>query len=87
MIVELTMDLKHSLDLKHSRLLKFHEILEAPILDSKNETEFFFASPGGICLLKVNNRNTRTKSEICSKLTTKTPERRQETPEQGVKYV
>ena len=49
--------------------------------------KFFFASPGGICLLKVNNRNTRTKSEICSKLTTKTPERRQETPEQGVKYV
>ena len=33
--------------------------------------------PAGICLLKVNNRNTRTKCEICSKLTIKTPERRQ----------
>ena len=31
----------------------------------------------GIYLLKVNNRNTRTSSEICSKLTMKTPERRQ----------
>ena len=30
----------------------------------------------GIYLLKVNNRNTRTKCEICSKLTIKTPERR-----------
>ena len=29
------------------------------------------------CLLKVNNRNTRTRCEICSKLTIKTPERRQ----------
>ena len=28
----------------------------------------------GICLLKVSNRNTRTRSKICSKLT---PERRQ----------
>ena len=28
-------------------------------------------------MLKVNNRNTRTKSKICSKLTIKTPERRQ----------
>ena len=29
---------------------------------------------GGIYLLKVNNRNTRTRCEICSKLTIKTPE-------------
>ena len=27
----------------------------------------------GICLLKVNNRNTRTRCEICSKLTIKAP--------------
>ena len=27
-------------------------------------------------MLKVSNRNTRTRSEICSKLTLKTPERR-----------
>ena len=30
----------------------------------------------GIYLLKVSNRNSRTKGEICSKLTIKTPERR-----------
>ena len=30
--------------------------------------------PAGIYLLKVNNRNTRTRCEICSKLTIKTPE-------------
>ena len=30
--------------------------------------------PVGIYLLKVNNRNTRTKCEICSKFTIKTPE-------------
>ena len=33
--------------------------------------------PDGIYLFKVNNRNTRTRCEICSKLTIKTPERRQ----------
>ena len=33
--------------------------------------------PVGIYLLKVNNRNTRTRFEICSKLTIKIPERRQ----------
>ena len=32
--------------------------------------------PAGIYLLKVNNRKTRTRCEICSKLTIKTPERR-----------
>ena len=32
--------------------------------------------PAGIYLLKVNNRNARTRCEICSKLTIKTPERR-----------
>ena len=31
----------------------------------------------GISLLKFNNRNTRTKCKICSKLKIKTPERRQ----------
>ena len=34
------------------------------------------SNPVGIYLLKVNNRNTRTRCEICSKLTIKTPERR-----------
>ena len=34
-------------------------------------------NPAGNYMFKVNNRNTRTRCEICSKLTTKTPERRQ----------
>ena len=29
--------------------------------------------PAGIYMLKVNNRNTRTRCEICSKLTIKIP--------------
>ena len=32
--------------------------------------------PANIYLLKVNNRNIRKRSETCSKLTIKTPERR-----------
>ena len=31
--------------------------------------------PAGIYLLKVNDRNSRTSCEICSKLTIKIPER------------
>ena len=34
-------------------------------------------NPAGICLLKVNNRNTRTRCEICLELTIKTPKRSQ----------
>ena len=34
------------------------------------------AFPPGIYLSKVNNRNTKTKCEICSKLATKKPGRR-----------
>ena len=39
----------------------------------------FFAahSPAGNHMFKVNNRNTRKRCEICSKLTIKTPEQRQ----------
>ena len=33
--------------------------------------------PANIYLFKVSNRNTRKRCEICSKLTVKTPERRQ----------
>ena len=35
-------------------------------------------------MFKVNNRNTRTRCEICSKLTIKTPERRYFTPYSSV---
>ena len=39
-----------------------------------NKMSFYTA---GIYLLEFNNRNTRTRCEICSKLTRKIPERRQ----------
>ena len=39
---------------------------------SSSCSQCFF--PDGIYLLKVNKRNTRTKCEICSRLTTKRPE-------------
>ena len=35
------------------------------------------AFPAGIYMLKVNSRNTGTRCEICSKVTIKTPGRRQ----------
>ena len=34
-------------------------------------------TPAGNLLIKVNNRNTITRNELCSKLTIKRPERRQ----------
>ena len=36
-----------------------------------------FGNPAGNYMFKVNNRNTQARCEICSKLTIKTPERRQ----------
>ena len=42
----------------------------------KNITEEV-RNPAGINLFKVNNRNTRARCQICSKLTIKTPKRRQ----------
>ena len=46
----------------------------------KSRTNTFDESinPAGIYLLKVNNRDTRTRCKICSKLTIKTPEQRQQ---------
>ena len=37
---------------------------------------FLFSVSAGDYLFKVNNRNTITRCEICSKFTIKTPERR-----------
>ena len=40
--------------------------------------------PAGNYMFKVNNRNTRKRCEICSKLTIKTPERRHHWHRSGV---
>ena len=39
--------------------------------------KIFYHYPVGSYMFKVNNINTRTRREICSQLTIKTPERRQ----------
>ena len=43
----------------------------------KNYPNFIRIYPAGNYMFKVNSRNIRTRCEICSKLTIKTPERRQ----------
>ena len=57
-------------------------ILEKKILISKCKKQLCSKAnnPANIYLFKVNNRNTRKRCEICSKLTIKTPERRQSRP-------
>ena len=70
--------------------LTFNQILQAKIKNrsylsrKQNFNELFRERvkmlqrniPAGIYLLKVNNRNTRPRCKICSKLTIKTPKRR-----------
>ena len=51
-------------------------IFEVNIEDIKSDVADKI-NPAGIYLFKVNNRNTRIRCEIGSKLTIKTPERRQ----------
>ena len=43
-------------------------------LGTLGTSALFWIIPAGICLLKVSNRNTRTRCGLCSKLTIKTPE-------------
>ena len=68
---------KHTWDI----LIKFSNSCEnsetamiySPLSDLSQLSQF----PAGNCMLKVNNRNTRKRCEIRSKLTIKTTERRQ----------
>ena len=61
-----------------------HEIFCPRTISSKpdmmlkpNGSHFWTHVPACNYMLKVNNRNTRTRCEICSKLIMKPPERRQ----------
>ena len=63
---------------------KFQQLLlkiKFPTSSVQIQTKFILYSakcdPADIYMFKVNNRNPRTRFEICSKLTIKTPERRQ----------
>ena len=53
--------------------------LKSKVFKSSNViiTGWWSLIPANIDLFKVNNRNNRKRCEICSKLTIKTPERRQ----------
>ena len=42
--------------------------------DNCNEFSYTISIPASNSMFKVNNRNTRRKCEMCSKLTKKTPE-------------
>ena len=46
------------------------------VSQNHDSRRFLFVHTVGNYMFKVNNRNTRTSCEICSKLTIKTPERR-----------
>ena len=63
---------------KYVDIDKKEEVLEPKFKEELHKTvpnQKRFAA--GIYLLKVSNRNTGTRCEICSKLTIKIPERRQ----------
>ena len=57
-------------------LWQFWDIINQRVNTRSRCTCLFICVPAVIYLLIVNNRNTRTRCEICLKLTIKTPERR-----------
>ena len=64
------------------RLFHHSSVREVQKANSKRKVlqrkrfERIYIYPAGNYMFKVNNRNTRTRCETCSKLTIKTPERR-----------
>ena len=64
-----------------SKLKGEHFLLQSSSLRSLYTTPlgecFSYSNPAGNYLSKVNNKNTTARCEVCSKLTIKTPERRQ----------
>ena len=62
---------------ENSELLSANDLLVIFSRDygESNTNKIQNTAPGNICLFKVNNRKTRKRYEICSKLTKKIPER------------
>ena len=61
---------------KNSKLLKFNSCtweLKFNYLRQCVQMKSYVGDPVAIYLLKINNRNTRTRCEVCSKLTIKAP--------------
>ena len=67
---------KKQLKYQHEKLLKLLAQLVSVFNDFVKERILYKSIPANIYLFKVSNRHNIKKSEICSKLTTKTPERR-----------
>ena len=63
---------------KTQSLIEFQNTILITILKQNKNTRYkyflIYIIPAGICLLKVHNKDTKTRCEICSKLTIKTPE-------------
>ena len=58
-----------------NRCKKYHVIISTQKqVSSETECTSAGSNPAGIHMFKMNQRNTRTRCEICSKLTIKTPE-------------
>ena len=59
------------------KLIYFNQPHECKTYDITSYSRVYsHAIPAGNYLFKVDNKSTRTRCEICSKLTIKTPERR-----------
>ena len=59
-----------SLQLVHN----MYDTMDDEIISINDYASIHHIFPAGNCMFKVNNRNTRTWCEICSKLTIKIPE-------------
>ena len=66
-----------------NKTCSFYTIYVSAVDDYKRTLNCKWPYTANIFMFKVNNRNTRKKTEICSKLTIKTPERRHR-PRSGI---
>ena len=55
------------------KMLHFTPFSSVSIFEQVNVCWVIMSYPAGIYMFKVNNKNTRSRCEICSKLTVKTP--------------
>ena len=74
-LIYLTLPIDRLLPVESTPQLDFENTRDEDIDQTSRKGDVDY-SPAGNYMFKVNNRNTRTRCEICSKLTIKTPERR-----------
>ena len=71
-LVERRIDIVRSMGITMKDIFAFGSVEDLLLFEDERTSK-----PVGIYLLRINNRNTRTMCEICSKLTMKRPELRQ----------